>query len=77
MLGKWTRSIAVGSERFVHRTKKELGARAKGRVVLESAEGFQLREPRVSYLVDFGPKNDDIGAENGYFWNNNYSPNIS
>jgi putative transposase len=58
---KWTRSIAVGSEHFVHRTKKELGARAKGRVVLESAEAFQLREPEVSYLVDFGPKNDDIG----------------
>jgi hypothetical protein len=36
-----------------------------------------LREPGVSYLIDFGPKNDDIGAENGYFWNNNYSPDIS
>jgi hypothetical protein len=66
---KWTRSIAVGSEHFVHKTKKELGARAKGRVVLESAEAFQLREPGVSYLIDFGPKSDDIGAENGYFWN--------
>jgi putative transposase len=61
---KWTRSIAVGSERFLHRTKKELGVRAKGRVVLESAEAFQLREPGVSYHIDFGPKNDDIGAEN-------------
>jgi hypothetical protein len=57
---RWTRSIAVGSERFVHRTRKELGARAKGRVVLESEEGFQLRERGVSYLVDSGPKNDDI-----------------
>jgi len=74
---KWSRSIAVGSERFVHRTKKELGARAKGRVVLESAEAFQLREPEVSYLIDFDPKNDDIGAENEYFWNTNYSPDIS
>jgi putative transposase len=73
---KWTRSIAVGSEHFVHRTKKELGARAKGRVVLESAEAFQLREPEVSYLVDFGPKNDDIGAENGYFWNTNIEISI-
>jgi putative transposase len=59
---KWTKSIAVGSERFVHRTRKELGARAKGRVVLESAEAFQLREPGVSYHIDFGPKNDDIGT---------------
>jgi hypothetical protein len=74
---KWTRSIAVGSERFVHRTKKELGTRAKGRVVLESAEGFQVREPGISYLVDFGLKNDDIGAGNGYFWNTNVDISIS
>ncbi len=40
-------------------------------MVLESAEAFQLREPGVSYLVDFSPKNDDIGAENEYLWNNN------
>jgi putative transposase len=64
---KWSRSIAVGSEHFVHRTKKELGARAKGREVIEGGEAFQLREPEVSYHINFGPKNDDIGAENGYF----------
>jgi putative transposase len=74
--GKWTRSIAVGSEPFVHRTRKELGARAKGRMVLKSAEAFQLREPGVSYLVDFDLKNDDIRDENGYFWNNNVEISI-
>ena len=40
-------------------------------MVLESEEAFQLREPGVSYLVDFGLKNNDIGAQNGYLWNNN------
>ena len=73
---KWTRSIAVGSESFVHRTKKELGARAKGRVVVEGGEAFQLREPGVSYLVALSPKNDDIEAENEYFWNNNIEISI-
>jgi putative transposase len=73
---RWTKSIAVGSERFVHRTRKELGARAKGRLVLGSDETFQLREPGVSYLVYFDPKNEDIGAENGYFWNNNVEISI-
>ena len=73
---KWSRSIAVGSEHFVHKTKKELGARAKGRVVLESAEAFQLREPGVSYLVDFDPKKNDNGAENGYFWDTNIDISI-
>ena len=59
---KWTRSIAVGSERFIHRTKKELGARAKGRMVLESDEVFQLREPGAFYKRHFDPKKDDIGG---------------
>jgi putative transposase len=66
---KWTRSVAVGSEGFIHRTRKELGARAKGRMVVESDEAFHLREPGVSYLIDFSPKNEGIGVENGYFWN--------
>ena len=45
--------------------------RLKEGVVLKSAEAFQLRERGVSYLVDFGPKNDDIEAKNRYFWNTN------
>ena len=40
-------------------------------MVLKKAGAFQLQEPGVSYLAHFGPKNDDIGAENGYFWNTN------
>jgi len=43
--------------------------REKGRVVLENAKAFQLREPGVSYVVYSGPKNDHIGQENGYFGN--------
>jgi hypothetical protein len=41
--------------------------------VTESVTGLrcQNREPGVSYMVDFGAKNDDIGDENGFFWNNN------
>jgi len=46
-------------------------ARAKGRKVLESGEVFQLREPTFSYSLNFGTKNNDIGGENGYFWNKN------
>ena len=67
----------MGCERFIRRTRKELSARAKGRVLLKSEETFHLREPGVFYLVDFDSKNDDIGAGNGYFWKNNYSPDIS
>ncbi len=68
---KWTQSIAVGSEGFVDRTKDQLGIRAKARKVIETAEAFQLREPQVAYRVNSGAKNDDIGAENSYFWDIN------
>jgi hypothetical protein len=66
--GKWTQSIAIGSEGFVEKTRQELGIRAKGRKVVGAGPAYQLREPQVSYLVYFGLENDDIGAENTYFW---------
>jgi REP-associated tyrosine transposase len=66
--GKWTQSISIGSERFVKDTKQALGIRAKGRDVVETGEVYQFREPQVSYSSNFGHENDDIGAENTYFW---------
>ncbi len=60
---QWTRSIAVGSEGFVEKTKQELGIRAKGRKVLDSGVGFQLRESKVSYCALFDTENDDIGVK--------------
>jgi len=57
----------VGSERFEN-TKQQLRIRAKGRKVVEAGAAYQLREPQVSYLVNSGPENDDIGAENTYCW---------
>jgi putative transposase len=56
---KWSKSIAVGSEHFTQRTVTELGARARGRPVLDSGEAFHLRESGVSYR-------GHSGAENGY-----------
>jgi hypothetical protein len=46
-----------------------LGTRAKGRKVREMEGQFELREPGASYKGHFGHENDDIGAENTYFWN--------
>jgi hypothetical protein len=46
-------------------------------VVFENADPFQIRKPGVSYHIDFGPKNDDIGAENGYFWDTNVNISTS
>jgi putative transposase len=41
--GDWTESIAVESKSFVENVRARLGFRAKGRDVVESGEGYQLR----------------------------------
>jgi len=42
---------------------------------LKTAEGYQLREPSASYSTHFDIKNEDIGANNTYYWdiNDEYS----
>ena len=65
--GKWTQSIAVGTQGFVEETKQKLGIRPKGRKVVETGEAYQIRKSPVSYPSSFGLENDDIGAENANF----------
>jgi len=68
---KWTKSIAVGSKEFVERVKVKLGILAQGRNMTGTGVGYQLREPATSYMHHLGAEKDDIGPENGYFWNIN------
>ena len=67
---KWSEGIAVGSKKFSEETKQQLGIRAKGRKVIGEMDVYQVREPEACYNADFGPKNNDIGVENAYFWGN-------
>ena len=69
--GKWTQSIAIGTQRFVENTKQKLGIRARGRKVVGAGKAYQLRELQVSYTANFGFENDYIGLENTYFWDVN------
>jgi len=48
--------------------KASLGFRAKGRDVIESAEGYQLRESPAPYKALFEAENEDIDPENTFFW---------
>jgi REP element-mobilizing transposase RayT len=66
---EWTGSIAVGSRPFVEKVKALLGFRAKGREVIEGAEGYLVRERPASYNALFGAEKEEIGAENTYLWN--------
>ncbi len=64
----WTKSVAVGSEDFVHRTRQRLGIKVKGRKIVEKGGGFTLREPTSDYGLYSGPENSPIVSENRYLW---------
>ena len=65
---KWTRSIAVGSERFIENVKSSMGTTASGRKVIEAEESFQLRETQSLYIDHFGVEKCEIDPQNTYFW---------
>jgi putative transposase len=66
--GKWSESIAVGSESFVTMTKEKLGIKAKGRKVVGEDGSYVLQEPAAPYNGIFGLENDVLRAQNEHFW---------
>jgi len=58
----------VRGRTFVDTVKALLGFKAKGRNIIESGEGYQLREGGVRYKALFEGEKDDIGPENSFFW---------
>jgi len=69
--GKWSESIAVGSESFVMTTKEKLGIKAKGREVVGEDGSYMLRESAAPYSSILGHENDGLRLENTYFWDDN------
>ena len=65
----WTESIAVGSKNFIETIHKKLGSLAKGRKILETEEGFQLREETATYIANYDRENGNIGVRNTHFGN--------
>jgi putative transposase len=68
---EWTGSVAVGSKFFIESVKAVLGFRTRGRNVIESGEGYQLRESPASYKAFFEAENEDIDLKNTRFWDVN------
>ena len=66
--GKWTESVAVGSETFVTETKAKLGFRAKGRQVIGEHGSYSLRETQSPYRINFDDENAVLRPRNEYFW---------
>jgi putative transposase len=66
--GKWTESIAVGSESFVKAAKVKLGIKAKGREILGQDGSYRLGESPVPYKGNFEPENEALRLQNEYLW---------
>ena len=66
--GKWTESVAVGSEEFVTATKEALGFRAKGREVVGGNGRFELKESPTAYRGILELENAVLSPQNQYLW---------
>lgn len=67
--GRWTESIAVGSEVFVHATQAKLGIKGHGREVVGADGSYELREVPAAYSVNLRHENAGLRPRNCYFWN--------
>jgi REP-associated tyrosine transposase len=65
---RWTESVAVGSELFVHTTQAKLGIKGNGREVVGADGSYELREVMAAYSVNSGHENASLRLQNGYFW---------
>ncbi len=69
--GKWTESIAVGSEAFVTATKEKLGLKGKGRAVIGGDGSYELRESPAGYKGILGHENEGLRLDNTCFYSDN------
>jgi len=69
--GRWTESVAVGSEQFVAMTKEKLGFKGKGREGVGGEGSYELRESPAPYKAILGHENGGLRLQNEYFWNDN------
>jgi hypothetical protein len=58
----------MGSKSFIESVIASLGFRAKGRDVIQSGEGYRLRQSPALYKVLFEAENVDIDLESTVFW---------
>ena len=57
----WTQAVAVGTDTFVEKIKKQLKALAIGRRILPTKNGWELREEVDAYNAFLGAQKVDMG----------------
>jgi len=65
---RWSEALAVGSQAFVEKVKRELAMKAGHRDVDEADGTYALREPASAYTGSFGSENGILRAENAILW---------
>jgi putative transposase len=68
---RWSEAIAVGSQAFVEKVKRDLGTWARHREVDETDGTCVLREPRGAYTSTFGTENSALRPGNATLWTEN------
>jgi hypothetical protein len=66
--GRWTESIAVGSEGFIRDVKEKLGPKAIWREMAGTNGSYELREPVAAYDHVFDAENSHLRAPNAFLW---------
>jgi putative transposase len=69
---RWSEAIAVGSQAFVEKIKRQLGITARYREVDEAHGMYSLREPRGAYTASFDTKTDTLRPKNTSYWEEKY-----
>lgn len=65
---QWSESLAVGCPAYVEMIRKQLGPRAKGRALISTETGCQLREEEAAYRPHFEGKKGHLSLENTFYW---------
>jgi len=48
--------------------QNDIGIKAKGRKIIGSKKGYELREPAIPYGANLTPENDLLRPQNTYYW---------
>jgi len=65
---KWSESIAVGSEQFVHAFSESLTAKAGKREIVQINTSYVIRDAPLQYNIDFGGKKPLLRPNNTHVW---------
>lgn len=68
---RWSEALAVASEAFVEKVKRELTMKALHRDIDGSQDSYVLRERPIAYKCRFRSENDVLSQKNLRFWREN------